>query len=283
MQGFRSVAFFGVYAGICLCGSSVLAGEPSKPIRECAREYVAREQRLKLAGVSAASFFHECWWHSRPGEPTDIASLVRPADNAATTMETKSTLRGETHKRPQLARAHRNGGGLRAALYAAAIKGRPWHRREAYLPYWMRRSKKARVMLARRRQDLLSIRHEIETADRRQARGLKLAERRVRYAIKREGFAPIDKPITSERSALIPPNAIDGRRAWIGAKTEAGSMKIHAVIVGPLETRAIKGSFLHCWDQNVLFLRRQAHWASSLVCDGKTEPGIQEIWFEEYE
>ena len=108
------------------------------------------------------------------------------------------------------------------------------------------------------------------------------SERRERYALSRLNRKPEETSVI-KAPIDIPANAVDGRRSWIGTNTGSGPTKIPAVMIGDLQSTAVKGMALHCWGQNVLYLSGKARWQQSLVCDNKTEAGAQKIWFEQYD
>ena len=267
--------------------SQVYAVEPTKPIQECEQEFLTRASSLRAEGITAASFFHECWWHSHKGHPTDLSSSGAQdrqqrvehdpgADRLWT--ERKATVQTSTRGRTR----------------SASFIDQRLKRREARLQRRMNRIIAARaqkLVLAARTRHQESKRFSV--ADARERRGRireerlaavsrRDAERRERYASSRSARKPADTSAI-EASAEIPSNAVDGRRSWIGLNTDTGPKKIPAVMIGELQSTAIKGTVLHCWDQNVLYLAGKARWQQSVVCDNKTEAGAQRIWFEQYD
>ncbi len=264
------------------------AAEPTKPIQECDREFKTRETALHAQGVSAAKFFHECWWHSRAGQTTDLSP-----DDARVR---ESRIQHE----PPTGGPHREAGvvaqrSTNARKHMASIEERRSRRHEARL---QRRQERLVAMRARRLTLVAEARRSspkrIAVANSRlparnhEAKIARLAYTSRRDHATREAFAlRRERRERVEEAAidpsLIPANAVEGRRSWIGASTPSGPTTAPAVLIGPLSKNALKGSALHCWDQNVLYLSGTAHWKTSLVCDSKTQVGAQKIWFEQYD
>ena len=289
MRSLQLVGFMAIQAVGSLICYQTFAAEPSKPIQECEQEFRSREVSLRSEGISAASFFHECWWHSRRGHPTEISS-----DGA----------RDRVQRVQQDADATR----LWTAGTATAQASTGDHRRSASLID--RREKRREARLQRRVNRIIAARAQrlvLAAHSRHEGRRAIVAEAREkgqRLRIREEGLAVLsrrnaklreryaldrlvrEKPAAKqiiEASAAVPANAVDGRRSWIGTNTVDGSRKIHAVVIGALQTTAVKGTALHCWDQNVLFLNGQERWQQALVCDNKIEASAQNVWFEQYE
>ena len=273
-------------------GSSLHAAQPTKPILECEQEFTRRQASLRSEGISAASFFHECWWHSQRGQVT----VVSASDAQARI--------NRSQRDPETNRLWTQSKGVAQASTAehrrsAALVDRLAKRRQARDQRRMNRiiaMRAQRLALAARpsrqpKVTKVALAKSRRIASLRRTRNERLAflsrhdaERRQRYALarlqQRQGTV---KAAVVDASFDVPENALQGRRSWIGTVTASGRTKMPAVIVGPLSTTASKGSALHCWDQNVLYLSGQAGWRQSLVCDGKTEPGSSGVWFEQYD
>ena len=288
MRTWHLIGLIALNATGCLCCPLLHAAEPTKPIQQCEAEFQARKASLLSKGVSASSFFHECWWHSRVGQPTEM-----PSDGARDRI---TRIQGD----PQAARVRTAGrGNVRPPIgghdHVARLDERHARRREARL------QRRVNHLLATR------SRHLVLTAEARRVEGKRLrvadarkyaalekardkrlafaasrvAERRERFALRREQGRGNESRAIADTSADIPAGALAGRRSWIGTPTISGKVKVPAVMVGSLRTAAVKGTALHCWDQNVLYLSGTAHWQQSLVCDDKTASSAQNVWFEQ--
>ena len=270
-----------IFSAVAL--TNVSAAEPSKPIGDCSREYADRKQSLEAARVSASDFFHQCWWHTRPGKLTSVA-IASPAQTATATISPASA---QHHARPMLLRVgtstslshhhsrtarlelRRTKGTRHPAFYNFALRARN-ERRVAERHFRPAGAEASRIALRSKRLLL------VMTASPHR----RLASLGNRVAIQRK--PDVGGPITTpaSRTVSLPPDTREGRQAWIGAMTASGPRKAPAVIIGSLTYTAVKGSSLHCWDQDVLFTKSGAR--SALVCDGKTELGAQKTWFESY-
>lgn len=286
--------------------TAVQAAEPTKPIQECVGEYGAREAALHAAGINAASFIHECWWHSRPGQATEISftgaatrasrihgepradQLVqRQASSAA---EPKRHLAKVDHRRSK--RQLASTGDRGAKRQVASADERHALRREAHV---RRHPTRIVARLVRRPVHLAQLRHlhskRITIADARRPvwhredghERLALlarddAAQRERYARRRERY----EESVDAMLPVVPVYGIEGRRSWIGAGTPSGSINRRAVIVGPLRSGAVKGMALHCWDQNVVYVAKTARLSAGLVCEGNTGLNDQAVWFNQY-
>ena len=283
------VGIIAFHSAVCLTCSRSFAIEPTKPIQECEQEFQTREASLRSEGITAASFFHECWWHSRQGHLTDISSGAAQ-DRAQRVQRDPGADRLWTQSK---ATAQSATGDQRQS---ASFIDRRAKKREARLQRRMSRIIAARaqrlVLAARARHQegkRVSVADAREKARRLIIREERLAafsrrnaERRERYALNRLNRKPAE-PSIIKASIDIPVNAVDGRRSWIGTNTGTGPTKIPAVLIGDLQSTAVKGTLLHCWDQKVLYLAGRARWQQSLVCDNKAEAGAQKIWFEQYD
>ena len=273
-------------------GFSLRAAEPTRPILECEQEFTRRQASLRSEGVSAASFFHECWWHSQRGQATVVSAgdarawidrSRRDPESDRVRTQSKGVAQASTseHRRSAelVARVakRRQARDERRVTRIIAMRAQ----RLALAARPSRQPKVTKVALARSRRIVLLRRtrnERIALLSRRDA------ERRRRYALARsQQRRDTDGAAVVEASLQVPENALQGRRSWIGTMMTSGRTKMQAVIVGPLSVAATKGSALHCWDQNVLYLSGQAGWRQSLVCDGKTEPGSSAVWFEQYD
>ena len=280
------VGIIAFHSAVYLTCSRSFAIEPTKPIQECEQEFQAREASLRSEGITAASFFHECWWHSRQGHPTDISSGAAK-DRAQRVQRDPGADRLWTQSK---ATAQSATGYQRIS---ASLIDRRAKRREARLQRRMNRiiAARAQLVLAARARHQEGKRVSVADAreiarrliikkERLAALSRRNSERRERYALSRSNRRPAETSVV-KASIDIPANAVDGRRSWIG--TDTGPVKIPAVLIGDLQSTAVKGMALHCWGQNVLYLSGKARWQQSLVCDNKTEAGAQKIWFEQYD
>ena len=285
----------GVLATVLFC-SVAPAAEPTKSIHECGQEYGAREKALRKEGFSAASFFHECWWHSHPGQLTEMPPQPaepqndRPIPAKAEEPIPSPPQNGDKQRREVRAPAKIVKRVAASSSPKAGRKSGIRLARAALRRERMRLEALARIESIRRsriaskddtRARFRSADLEAGTTRRRKFAMSRYAEPRELLPAPATGEAPRRAAIR-RASYVIPSNAVDGRRAWIGADTATGPTKVDAVVLGPLQTDAKHGTALHCWDQNVLFLDHQARWSVSLVCDGKTQVGGQKIWFEKY-
>lgn len=87
----RSLLLTGLIATAPGLLSVDVAARPERPVKtakECNDELRVNTAKLEKAGVSATEFFHNCWWNSKPGQPTPIVMPVsdRPAE-APTSVE----------------------------------------------------------------------------------------------------------------------------------------------------------------------------------------------------
>ena len=269
--------------------SSSWAFEPTKPIQQCEQEFQTRQTQLRAAGVSAASFFHECWWHSRAGLPTEVSSENAQTriskvqrDPAAETLWTGKRAVAQRATPKAVSRvanktsANKTSANKRVRMAASDRRTR---RKEARLQ--RRIASRARHLVLASRTDR-SDRTRVAAADlgRQPIKKQRVSSRHVG---RREPYdeQQVQRAAT-QMSVEIPANAVEGRRSWIGTTSASGPIQVPAVIIGPLRAAATKGEALHCWNQDVLFESGTAGWRQSLVCDGRAQVGAQKIWFEQY-
>ena len=273
------------------CHAELRASEPSRPIQQCAQEYGAREQALRANGVSAASFFHECWWHTMAGHQTDTTAMGRPPTLAVTASENqRAAAAPRGADRPAMRPAYHVVGFRRNAI-AQGSTHREARTRVAHLSRHAgqlvatRHSgrEQARMRVARARTTPQPSRTAAATRSRFALRSR--AQPRLLYAIRRDGSGSGNKRVTLASAVginiPIPPNALEGQRAWVRMRTP-DSAATPAVLIGSSAIGTQHSAHLHCWNQDVLFVHGQAQWAASLVCDDKTAPGATPVWFDSY-
>lgn len=303
-QWIRWIAFSAFAFAGC---NAAQAAEPTKPIQECVGEYNAREASLHAAGISAANFFHECWWHSRAGQQTKIASNGAAQSNSrvkgdaqADQLQRQATppkkqerlLAKGSSRHPVRRMARADDLHLKRGVAAADIRQPTWraarfhdHPKRIVARYVRHPIHLAQVRhLSAKRIALAAMRRPFNHAGHRLALlSQSKAARRERYARRRDQYEEENMNEANAIFAMAPPAyGVVGRRSWIGVETSAGPINRQAVLIGSLRRFAIRGAALHCWDQNVLYLAKGARVSAGLVCEGNSGLNDQPVWFDQY-